>query len=111
MRSRSSASSPARIQSILTIVIAVDGFHLLKVAGIYGSNAAGKSNLIKAVRFMQQLIAVSATRMNEGDRIEGAVPFLLSAETRTQSVSRGSDAYRGGECVQIRLHGNARAHP
>ncbi len=92
-------------------LIAVDGFHLLKAAGIYGSNASGKSNLIKAVQFMQQLIAVSATRLNEGDRIQGAVPFLLSAETRMRPclleatcVVEGSAYKYGFTATQERIH-------
>ena len=92
-------------------LIDVNGFHLLKAAGIYGSNAAGKSNLIKAVQFMQQLIAISATRLNEGDLIEGAVPFLLSKETQMRPclleatlIVEGSAYKYGFTVTQDRIH-------
>jgi AAA15 family ATPase/GTPase len=65
-------------------LIAFDGFHLLKATGIYGSNAAGKSNLIKAIQFLQYMVITSATHMNAGDPITGAVPFRLSTETLKQ---------------------------
>ncbi len=54
-------------------------FNLLKAAAIYGANASGKSNLIKAMEFMVKFVATSATRMNVGDPIEDAAPFRLEA--------------------------------
>ncbi len=36
--------------------------HVLKSAVIYGANASGKSNLIKALKFMQSMVCKSATR-------------------------------------------------
>jgi hypothetical protein len=52
-------------------------FRLLKTAAIYGPNASGKSSLLEALGVMQRLVRISATRMNLGDPIEGAVPFRL----------------------------------
>src|SRR5690554_4675215 len=49
---------------------------LLKLGAIYGANASGKTNLIKAIEFAQELI-VSGTR--SGQRMN-AIPFKLSAE-------------------------------
>ncbi|KJU86197.1 hypothetical protein MBAV_001609, partial [Candidatus Magnetobacterium bavaricum] len=34
-------------------------WHLLKSAVIYGANASGKSNLIKAMNFMRKLVLTS----------------------------------------------------
>ena len=62
-------------------LIHCDGFNLLKTAAIFGANASGKSNLIKAMRFMRQFIRISATRMTLGDEIQGAEPFKLSKKT------------------------------
>lgn len=58
------------------------GRRFLKTVALYGPNASGKSNLIKALAVMRQFVLTSATKMNQGDRIEGVVPFRLSTETR-----------------------------
>ena len=62
-------------------LIHCDGFNLLKTAAIFGANASGKSNLIKAMNFMRQFVLISATRMTLGDEIQGAEPFKLSKKT------------------------------
>jgi AAA15 family ATPase/GTPase len=54
---------------------------LLKSAAIYGANASGKSNLIKAIDFMRAFVLFSATKMNVGDEIP-VVPFRLRADSR-----------------------------
>ncbi len=43
--------------------------NLLKSAAVYGANASGKSNLIKALDLMRAFVRYSATRMNLGDVI------------------------------------------
>ena len=60
---------------------------LSKVASIYGANASGKSNLVKAMKAMRDLILVSATQMNLGDRIKFVSPFRLDTST-VQEPSR-----------------------
>jgi uncharacterized protein len=52
-------------------------FSLLKSVAIYGSNASGKSNLLKAFEFMADFVRSSATGMNLGDPIRGADRFRL----------------------------------
>lgn len=59
-------------------------FNLLKAAAIYGPNASGKSNLIKAIHFMKMFILNSATKMNQGDKIRGITPFRLSLDSQKQ---------------------------
>jgi AAA15 family ATPase/GTPase len=62
--------------------VVADGFEdlpLLKVAAVYGANASGKSNLLKALRFMQTFVTNSSKHGQEGDPI-GVVPFKLDAE-------------------------------
>ena len=68
-------------------LIACDGFKLVKVAGIYGANASGKSNLIRAIGSMQEFVRSSATTMNLGDPIPGTVPFRLRRDLRSQPSS------------------------
>ena len=62
-------------------------FRLSKVASIYGANASGKSNLVKAMNAMERFVLFSATQMNLGDDIEYASPFRLDAST-AQEPSR-----------------------
>ncbi len=51
-------------------------FRLLKTAAIYGANASGKSNLLSAIKFMQQLVLNSAKEMQSVDTID-ATPYKL----------------------------------
>jgi hypothetical protein len=59
-----------------------DGYKLLKAAAVFGANASGKSNLVKAIGVMQEFVRDSATRMNEGDPITAAEPFRLDPALR-----------------------------
>lgn len=52
---------------------------LLKGAAIYGPNAAGKSNMLKALAFMGSFVAGS--HMKPLDAPTGAVPFALDRES------------------------------
>lgn len=52
---------------------------LLKVGVVYGPNAAGKTNLLRAVSFVQQFVLSSAT--SAGRQLPYA-PFMLSSEDR-----------------------------
>jgi hypothetical protein len=58
-------------------------FRLLKTTVIYGGNATGKSNIIRAFWTFRQLINFSF-RYDVNDDIKLAEPFELSAETKTQ---------------------------
>lgn len=49
---------------------------LLRSAVVYGPNAAGKSNLILALQFIQSLVVNSAQRGQQGDEINVS-PFLM----------------------------------
>ena len=56
---------------------------LLKTAAIYGANAAGKSNFIKALKTMQEIVAYSATKYQRGDLLP-VKPFLFDAVSETE---------------------------
>lgn len=61
-----------------------EGVSLLKIGFIYGSNASGKTNILKALDFFSQFMVNDG--LNKGDEI-GVVPFLLddvSDKERTQ---------------------------
>jgi len=61
---------------------AVNKLRLLKAAGIYGPNASGKSNLIKAMDTMRDIVLKSAST-KPGSRMPIA-PFLLDDESKKQ---------------------------
>ena len=61
-----------------------DGVSLLKIGCIYGSNASGKTNILKALDFFSRFMVNDG--LNKGDEL-GVVPFLLddvSDKERTQ---------------------------
>lgn len=55
------------------------GHRILKSAAIYGANASGKSNFVRAIEFVQQFVSTSATSMNIGDEL-AIDPFVLSRD-------------------------------
>ncbi|MGS3492962.1 ATP/GTP-binding protein [Klebsiella pneumoniae] len=57
--------------------------NVLKSAVIYGANAAGKSNLLLAVRAMRELVLQSASNLQVGEKIE-VYPFKLDSESITK---------------------------
>jgi hypothetical protein len=86
-------------------------FRLLKTAALYGANASGKSNLIKAIGFMGRFVGESATKMNLGDPIRGIEPFRLDGEWRTKPskfairmLVNGTEYQYGFSATQERVH-------
>ena len=63
---------------------ASDSVRLLKIGMIYGSNASGKSNVLKALAYFRRLMVYSPSDKNEK---MGWIPFLLD------------DASRSGHCI------------
>lgn len=59
------------------------GMRLLKSAALYGANASGKSNLLRALRTMHDLVRGSASRMQRGDPLP-AEPFKLDPATMNE---------------------------
>lgn len=58
---------------------------LLRSATIYGANAAGKSNFLKALKTMQRVVLESASKIDRGDKIPTVKPFLLDTVTKDES--------------------------
>lgn len=52
---------------------------LLKGLAIYGANAAGKTNVLKALNYLTRMVEDSATDLDEGDPT-GTEPFALDPE-------------------------------
>lgn len=63
-------------------VVEIGKYRLLRSAVIYGANSSGKSNFLKAMHRMKDLI-ISSAKNNSTSEID-IVPFLLSTETDKQ---------------------------
>lgn len=61
----------------------LEGIRLLRAVGVYGANASGKTNILKALKFLGHFVENSATELDEGDAT-GVEPFMLSAECPDQ---------------------------
>jgi AAA15 family ATPase/GTPase len=65
---------------------------ILRVAALYGANASGKSNLVQAIHFAQELI----TKGTKGDQAIPVVPFRLDKDTlRSPSRFEFTIRYKG----------------
>ncbi len=62
-----------------------DNVGVLRTCAIYGSNAAGKTNFLRAFESLQDLI-VESRDLKEGDIINDYQPYLLSEETKRSST-------------------------
>lgn len=58
---------------------------LLKTAAIYGANAAGKSNFIKALKTMQEIVVYSATQYQRGNLLP-VKPFLFDVASSGEAT-------------------------
>jgi len=65
-------------------IIDHNGEKILKCIGLFGANASGKSNILKAINFCQQLI-VKSHENNEGT-VFGFIPFKFDGYTNKPSV-------------------------
>lgn len=64
-------------------VSAFNEFELLRSSAIYGPNAGGKTNLLRAIRTMKQIVLLSASSQQRGDLLP-VEPFRLSRATRNE---------------------------
>jgi AAA15 family ATPase/GTPase len=63
-----------------------DDLRLVTSTAIYGPNASGKSNLLKAMQVLKNLVIKSASRMQIGDKLP-IEPFRLNSETAKKPSS------------------------
>jgi hypothetical protein len=61
----------------------LSGVRFLKGAAIYGANASGKSNILKAILFIARFVTRSATKIGPGDPT-GTEPFKLDRDSRSK---------------------------
>ncbi|BDT69821.1 hypothetical protein os1_40130 [Comamonadaceae bacterium OS-1] len=60
--------------------------HVLKSAVVYGANASGKSNLVKALQFMRGVVLQSAA-LQPGQTFDRLQPFKLDATSGSQPTA------------------------
>lgn len=77
-----------------------DGVLLLKIGCIYGSNASGKTNILKALDFFTQFMINDD--LNKGDEI-GVVPFLLDDVSRQERTQFEMTFYLNREKYRLNL--------
>lgn len=70
------------ISELKTNIATFKSEKILRSAVIYGANSSGKSNLIKALERMREVVLTSV-RLNDSDELNFS-PFLLSTETENQ---------------------------
>ena len=63
-----------------------DDLRLVTSAAIYGPNASGKSNLLKAMQVLKNLVINSASRMQAGDKLP-VEPFILNSKSAKQPTT------------------------
>lgn len=68
------------------VFTATDDLRLLKCAVVYGANNSGKSNLVKSLRILKQLVLNSSRESQASDPIKVS-PFRLNTETSDQPTS------------------------
>jgi AAA15 family ATPase/GTPase len=101
------ASSASELEP--TNVFRAGDLRLLRAAVVYGANASGKSNLIKAMTFMKRLTVTSSKETQIGDEID-VTPFRLSEDGGKPSYFelrfiRDKTRYRYGfEVSRKRVH-------
>lgn len=72
------------ISELKTNLFSVGKYKLLRSIVIYGANSSGKSNLIKALERMRELI-LSSVKLNDKDELDYS-PFLLSTKNKNSST-------------------------
>jgi AAA15 family ATPase/GTPase len=77
------ASTDSAHQERNTTLVGGSDMRLLRSAVIYGPNAAGKSNLLRALETLRQLVQNSSAATQEGQRLP-LTPFLLTGQSREQ---------------------------
>lgn len=63
----------------------INDFPLIKSAGIFGANASGKSNLIKAVGLMKKMVITSVDKKEKGFNVS---PYRFEPECREKKPSK-----------------------
>ena len=72
------------------------GIPILPVALLFGANASGKSNILRAFGTMKHVV-LNSVRLNPDDTLEEYEPFLLDEESRNNSTELEAEFIIKGE--------------
>ena len=75
----------ASIQELSDAVVKSCGEELLPVAVMYGANSSGKSNVLKALKAMRDVL-LNSVKLNPKDKLE-ADPFSLNETSASEPTS------------------------
>lgn len=68
-----------------SLIHSKDGISILPVAILFGANASGKSNILRAFGTMRQMV-LNSVRLNPDDTLDEYEPFLLDEESRNKNT-------------------------
>ena len=68
-----------------SLIHSEDGISILPVALLFGANASGKSNILRAFGTMRQMV-LNSVRLNPEDTLDEYEPFLLDEESRNNDT-------------------------
>lgn len=77
------ASSATEHQDRNVVDLERESLSLLRTCAIFGPNAAGKTNILRGLATLRNLIESTATKVQEGQRLN-VTPFLLSKKSADQ---------------------------
>ena len=79
-----------------SLIHSEDGISILPVALLFGANASGKSNILRAFGTMKHVV-LNSVRLNPDDTLEEYEPFLLDEESRNNSTELEAEFIIKGE--------------
>ena len=68
-----------------SLIHSEDGISILPVALLFGANASGKSNILRAFGTMRRMV-LNSVRLNPDDTLDEYEPFLLDEESRNNDT-------------------------
>lgn len=68
-----------------SLIRSKEGIPILPVALLFGANASGKSNILRAFGMMRQMV-LNSVRLNPDDTLDEYEPFLLDEESRNNDT-------------------------
>jgi len=68
-----------------SLIHSEEGIQILPVALLFGANASGKSNILRAFVAMLRMV-LNSVRLNPGDTLDEYEPFLLDEESRNNDT-------------------------
>lgn len=79
-----------------SLIRSKDGIPILPVALLFGANASGKSNILRAFGAMLRMV-LKSVRLNPDDTLDEYEPFLLDEESRNNSTELEAEFITRGE--------------